>query len=376
MSSTTEHKLTKEQLDEIARLKTDTSEEGREKYQNYTIDQVLGLHSVTIPVPQPCPKYETWDDVSKKCISPPVPAEGHIKPGGWGASQDAETWEVVTMLDDPTLFKVVDANNVNVAHNFNTKAEAEGFILYNKWKQTQTNPPPTCPAGQHWDSTLGKCVDDVIIPPPPPPTGDVKEIYPGTGAKAEFYYKSSNAGRAQWKSDLPKCWLSQEATAYLKIARVSNTGEEVSIKLRGGNHGSPASEGSCYIIGIGYDGSVNCQYEKPHPSNHSLSSTTITSKPLGSNIIGKWFGIKGIVYQQGNVDKIECWIDKGGLTADGKAINDWVKFWETTSNVFVGRCNGGSGGEKALIRLDDVSGNPERDVEIKFASVRELKPVV
>ena len=29
-----------------------------------------------------------------------------------------------------------------------------------------TPPPPTCPVGQHWDATLGRCVDDVVTPPP------------------------------------------------------------------------------------------------------------------------------------------------------------------------------------------------------------------
>lgn len=38
---------------------------------------------------------------------------------------------------------------------------------------TPTPPPVTCPAGQHWDATLQKCVPDVVIPPP---TGNVIDI--------------------------------------------------------------------------------------------------------------------------------------------------------------------------------------------------------
>ncbi len=30
-------------------------------------------------------------------------------------------------------------------------------------------PPPTCPTGQHYDTTLGQCILDVISSPPPPP---------------------------------------------------------------------------------------------------------------------------------------------------------------------------------------------------------------
>src|ERR1043166_1325687 len=29
--------------------------------------------------------------------------------------------------------------------------------------------PHECPQHQHWDDTLGKCVDDVVTPPPPTP---------------------------------------------------------------------------------------------------------------------------------------------------------------------------------------------------------------
>ena len=229
-------------------------------------------------------------------------------------------------------------------------------------------PPVPCPPGQHRDAS-GNCVPD--SPPPPPPTGSVKQIYPAVGAPILGKFSSSNAGRFQWKFDLPKCYLAQEATCYLKIAAVDDESEEVSIKLRGGNHTDDGSLGCCYIIGIGYDGSVNSQYECPHPNNHPMSSTVVTPSPLGNSVVGKSFGIKAIVYPQGSADKIECWIDKGGLVA-GKPANQWVKFWETTSTQFFGKCNG-KGEEKALIRLDEIpGGDNQQNVEIAFATVQEI----
>ena len=60
------------------------------------------------------------------------PADGHVKPGGWGGNQDPFTWRVISMQDDPTLFKIVDNNNTNIAHRFVTQQEAQQYIDYEK----------------------------------------------------------------------------------------------------------------------------------------------------------------------------------------------------------------------------------------------------
>jgi len=66
---------------------------------------------------------------------------------------------------------------------------------------TVTTPPPTCPTGQHWDVTLNQCVaDTVTTPPPPPPTGGagtdkfgVKMIYP-TKSLGDTWFLNANPG--------------------------------------------------------------------------------------------------------------------------------------------------------------------------------------
>src|SRR5919112_241836 len=42
-------------------------------------------------------------------IQPPIqkPPEGHVKEGGWGGNQDPITWSIVSMQDEPTMFKIV-----------------------------------------------------------------------------------------------------------------------------------------------------------------------------------------------------------------------------------------------------------------------------
>ena len=336
------------------------------------------------PPPPTCDEYETFDPVAKKCIPPKLPDDGREQ-FHKGASRDTSTWRVVNMLDDPSLFKIVDNANVNVADEFHTKENAEQFITYYKWlalkqgkckeqgkefdpvKNECIEPPPTCPEGQVWDPVQEKCVDI------PPPTGDVKMIYTPTGKEAEFKFKSSNSGRAQWVAATGECYVNQEVTGYLFINEVDNMGEEVSMKLRGGPHTDRDNNlGCCYIIGIEYGGKVNSQIECPHPNNSGMSSKVITPNILGNNITKKWFGIKGIVYLEGDHDKIECWIDPDGLI-DGKPANNWKKFWETTSTKFTGKCNG-KNENMAYFRLDDIPGGEDGDnVELKFASCREIK---
>ena len=102
---------------------------------------------------------------------------------------------------------------------------------------------------------------------------------------------------------MPECWVNIEVTGYLNIEEVTNRGEEVSIKLRGGAHNEDCPDsGSCYIIGVKYNGKVNSQFEEPHDNNNDMVFTPAGLQTPNS-MIGKWFGVKGIVYLQGDHDK-------------------------------------------------------------------------
>jgi hypothetical protein len=144
---------------------------------------------------------------------------------------------------------------------------------------------------------------------PPIPGGEldangVKKIYQSVGPDFGFTYKSGNEGRAQWVADTKKCIVNKETTAYILLKKVTNKGEEISIKDRGDGHSSSnPSKGCCYIGGIGYDGSVNAQYECPHPNNHPLKGYNIVTPNIaGNNIEGKMIGIKFIVFVDGKHD--------------------------------------------------------------------------
>ena len=71
------------------------------------------------------------------------------------------------MKDDPSLFKVVDSANINVADQFHAQVTAQQYIDHFKCTP-QPDPDPTeCPPGQHRDAN-GNCVPDL---PPGPVTG-------------------------------------------------------------------------------------------------------------------------------------------------------------------------------------------------------------
>jgi F5/8 type C domain len=240
--------------------------------------------------------------------------------------------------------------------------------------------PNECPPGQHRDPSTGQCVPDVIPPPPPAGgiiEGGVKMIYPKVGNAITFKYGSSNEGRAQWSTDNGKCMLNQEATAILKFKSITNMGEECSIKLRGGRHSSSnPQEGSCYIIGVCYDGSKNIQWEEPHPNNHAFPGHEDPGNFEIGSLQGKTIAIKAIVYQQGDHDHIECWVDTDPVGANG-FNNNYRLFFEHDTKEFVGKCNG----NRALIRCDDIKGapdNPDEGIELLYSSLREIDvgPVV
>ena len=78
--------------------------------------------------------------------------------------------------------------------------------------------------------------------------------------------------------------------------------------------------------------------------------------------------------------RIECYLDLGGLDANGQPVNDWKLFWSTISRKFTGKCNGIDGGcrergELFFFRLDDIPrGHQQQNVELKFASGRKIIP--
>lgn len=208
----------------------------------------------------------------------------------------------------------------------------------------------------------------------------VKMFHKKIGNSVPFKFSSHTDKRAQWIADLPKCFINLEVTFWLQIDKIDKDSEEVSIKTRGGHHGgNDDSTGSCYISGLKYEGGgVNAQFEKPHPKNHPLPPHEKPGLFNPGDVKGKMIGYKNIVYQEGDHDKIEMYLSTDALGTDGRPVNggNFRKFGEWTCKEFFGKCNG-KGKENVYIRCDDIpDGDKEKNVTMKFASVREIVPPV
>ena len=90
------------------------------------------------------PGKDPWEEDGATPPPEPMqpPTEGFIKPGGWGANQDAKTWKSTSMKDKPEMFKVVDDADKNVATDFTTEDNANYYIEYYQWLEQNPEPEP------------------------------------------------------------------------------------------------------------------------------------------------------------------------------------------------------------------------------------------
>lgn len=313
-----------------------------------------------------------------ECGDNPDPNDSHIAHGGWGGNPKADRWEPRVMRDDPNLWKVVDEDGTNIAHRFGTESDARAYIKYHQCiQQVEPCEPQSCPPGQHWDASQCKCVPDSGGGGQ---DGDIHLKYKPLGNGVGYSFKSGNKGRYQLKADLPSKWNNILQVGYFKIDETDKMSEEISGKNLGSNHNDEhAKEASCFIQGIGYDGTVNSQYEEPHPQNHSLPYIVVTNKPYGNSIIKKWVGLQNTIQWDSTDGRyyLETWVDieADKIDTEGKPGNKWVLFWKANTNVFKGN-NSGNEDPKSYWRLDDIpDGDDGKNVESKYCKVYEIAPV-
>lgn len=152
----------KEYMDAAANGSVNTADLARE-YHDLALDILLGDHVEGGTVPGPLPG----------CGPNPDPDSQHVKDGGkgWGGdTASPELWKVVPMKDDPKLYKVVDDDDVNIAHKFQTEQEAKDYVKYYQCKKEQGLPIPT----------------------PEPGPGPTPEPPPTPGAKGEGPYEAKS----------------------------------------------------------------------------------------------------------------------------------------------------------------------------------------
>lgn len=261
-----------------------------------------------------------------------------------------------------TLAKPVKTSKLKLVFKSNTENNwfsLRSVSVFGKKSVNQTPPEPSPP---------------IPTPTPTPTDGiiedGIKMFYPKIGATQTFVFKSGNKGRSQYVCILKKPLINLEVTGILDLKEVDNKGEEVSVKTRGGPHNKDDPDaGCCYISGVKYAGTVNNQYECPHPHNHPMSLHEKQGKFNPGSVVGKKFGIKNIVYYDKAQDK-----DVIKLYLDMQLNNNWQLFFETTSTQFKNKENS-NGKPMVFFRMDDIPGAPDSDENAKLTkgTVREIE---
>lgn len=281
---------------------------------------------------------------------PTKPSEGTIKPGGWGANTDSNTWKITNMRNPPEQFKVVDSAGINVATNFTTEANAQVFIDYMK---AQPNPP----------------VDpvDPVDPTPVPVAGEgaygVKAIY-GNGAIDTNHSKNfRDDGK---RLDFTKVKTpGVELTGY--FALTSPIDDEVSGKWSTLNH-SGSNKTNCYDLGVKTTGGRSrFRFEAVHPEyTGNLAEGQTPAPALGNKFIGYKF-IKRLTNDGKNIN-LQIWVDQGDNQGSVPA-NQWKKIFDYTDTKY----NRTEVQPYATLRIDDPKKGGLKELQFKWVQCMEIK---
>jgi hypothetical protein len=328
------------------------------EYHDKALEVILGLHGTTIPPPPP------------EC--PPLPNDGRPQPSK-GANTDPNTWKVVPMRDDPSLFKVVDNADINVADQFDSQVTAQQYINHFKcntpqpcpdgqvWdpvtKKCIPKPPPcppiACPPNQHWEQALCKCV-----PNTPPPTGQLgpyvstgKELGATTRRATRHYASGKPDDETIEKNTKDIPYQNYQCIYYVTMHEIEHD-DNVSSKL-GGTH-----MGTGWLDhGVSFEDGKTCLGTEPdHPNTNSCIKVGAN---IGS-IIEKRTGIATVYRKQTNYT--ELWTNTG---------SGWVKQLDATD---LGGFNpNNSGDDEAQLRIDGFTDGSDPTIDV--AVVQEIAAV-
>lgn len=232
------------------------------------------------------------------CGPDPDPNDEHIAHGGWGGDLGSpETWESVPMKDMPEHFKVVDAKGVNIAHHFETEAEADKYIKYHQCMKeggdtdpTPGPPPPSPPPGPGPTPTPGAT--------PYPPKGTPMQSTQ-RGPTTRHYASGKPDDETIEKNVKSIPFKNYQWVTYTTMHKIEHD-DNISVKF-GGHH---MGKKGWYDCGISFDGQTCLGVEPKHPS----TKLCVVKGPKLSSVIEKKTGVAGVYFTDTN--KIELWIDE------------------------------------------------------------------
>lgn len=213
------------------------------------------------------------------------------------------------------------------------------------------NPPPTCPAGQHVDTTTNLCV-----PNSPPVGGGNTTIYPATGqvtqavdSGATTRHFASDGSSPTTEREVNNCpYENYEMTAYMNIPS-----DEATFKMWGPTHSD--SNRAWYLTVVSSNGDTHFGWEDPHPTTNKDCAQGANIGNVGSKVIG----IKGVIWKlaSGSGAHVELWTDTTG---------QWIK--RLSADNPCGKVYSKASGQQVLFRID------ARPVTFQSATVAEIKP--
>jgi hypothetical protein len=210
------------------------------------------------------------------------------------------------------------------------------------------DPDPDCPTGQHFDETLGKCVEDVQHCPPGQhwdaaigkciddgelPTGEfddfgIKMLYKTTGNKVDMKVGGNPSGQGQ-RYNVDHKFKNYMQIGYLKTAK----GQEViELKTDGPCHGCDGHPAPI-PIGMWYEphfdlksGKSSLHAEAPHKPRKDYDLESDELVPIEGNINEEWIGYCVVAYTNNQGQRvIEQWIDRHPFDSNGNPVNNWVR---------------------------------------------------
>lgn len=269
------------------------------------------------------------------CGANPDPTNEHVKEGGWGGdTAGATTWESVPMKDDPSLWKVVDKEGKNIAHKFESEAEADAYIKYHQCIQEKgdTDTPPEPPTTE----------PEPPKPEPEPVEGDYPYAVKGNLMPGEKkgpltrHYQSGKEDDRTVEMNVKKITFSNYMFVVDVTMHEMEHDDTLSLKYGGTHMGSGWFDNT---IGV-YTGKTGLGTEKKHPS----AKLFIVKGPEIGDIREKRIKVAGIYCKVTN--KCELWTNLG---------TEWVKQVEGKD---VGGFNPKSNINEAQLRIDGWKKEP------------------
>lgn len=269
----------------------------------------------------------TDEDLDDPTEQPPIPEQDGRPQPHKGGNKDPNTWKVVPMKDDPSLFKIVDDKNINIADMFHKKTNAEDYVE----KAKSGTLPPAIPK------------PPVVTPTPQPTpggplfdenTGPYTPTSPPMGASqrgpTERHYASGKPSDWTIEKNVKEIEFDNYQWVTFQTINQMAHDDTCSHKLGGTHMGSGWFDHS---VGI-YDGKTGLGNEPDHPSTNLF----IIKGPKIGDIRNKKIGIATTYFKKTN--HTELWTNVG----DG-----WKKQCEGTD---VGGFNPKSAINEAQLRID------------------------